>query len=561
MKYLALLASLALHSLFLPSAAAADALAMPGLVEVDSVFSDKVTRKPDRFKGVGIVLSYKGRAFVMTKAHVSQGQDVRIEGAPAQLVGRLADNDEADLELFEIPTKGAPKGLAAFDPIRNEFVVDRTVLKQWPTDRRFPLVTADGSPSEWTALLPSSLKAATLSNVSLGPAFGVLNRVADPDPDFYIRDHSIQEPYSASENFFPAKFPPGTSGSPLIKTESGGRAVLGGTVTRHLRNRIGSFATDPHQVTQLFRSYLSGKRGNPGKVQMALRNGVIYRIYPDGTEEINAGSISVSGGPDTAGSSGGPDTAGSSGGPDTAGSGSSRSGTLALDLTDAYSKHDLLPGFIYKGRPAVALKGVSEDGESQYAPGSIDGLRLLEFEGAKKIEALAPGFPVPELMKARFNTKEDAFTLRTQASPDERAPPRQIRYQNGELHVLISDLGSGRSTLSFSLDRQGKLVGSSYPGFVPIIHVSDPKTGERFSVDLTSLFFENPDVSIRYGAGVPLRGDRRLPRNIVPIVNLETGAEYRLPFYLEASDETLLSTHDDLKQALGSLAAKGKPCP
>ncbi|MCM2277675.1 MAG: hypothetical protein NDJ89_06325 [Oligoflexia bacterium] len=481
------------------------------------------------------------------------------------MLGQLIDSDEPDLMILEIPADEETTPFADYDRKSRKFIANPEVIEAWKDspDGVFEIPNPNGDASPHSTIIPPWVKDKPVAVLRVTPAHQGSLKVyqrADKDQDYYLNFAGEPDPYGHAETHFPVKFQPGMSGAPIVEEKprfGGSEFEVIGIATRTLRNRIGSYATHSYQIARTFEDYLRGKRGNPKGITWLSRNGLVYRVFPDGTREINPDTI-VTGGPDSAGSggpdsagSGGPDSAGS-GGPDSAGSGAGGTQKSSkLDLGDPYRTFQISSGFIYKGREAVALKAyVPELRETLYVPGSLDGLSLLKSLRAKSIKPLPADFPITRLLKERVGTKRDAFQITSDSG-------RSVQYRNGKVRILIQKLGPAQADLTLDLDEAGKLVGSDHKGFVPIVRVKGPRTGTEYSVDLTDLFLTHPDPLQHFNVALPAR--RGGLASVLTIVNLQSGAEYRIPFAREVLEQTIAAI-DELPGALESLQGNRGDC-
>lgn len=476
-----------------------------GMVPVVSEYSDIETGRKVQITGTGNLVVDRAasgdRWFILTDAHVSQGENLRIQlgGKAVSILGRLADNRN-DLEFIEIAPPDE-KPLLIYIPQRKVYVLSQDRLEDWTVRKGFSgreidpertVAMSAFAPSEGFLLVPPWMKVARRDlEVTLGNG---LLREGDSIPH-------VEETLYGQELYAEGLIIPGTSGAPLMNQSllpDGSSSVrLKGIAKRYLNHFKGSYFATADTVIALRDRYLSGERGHTDETRWHYGHQTTFRDFGHGTREIITQLNSGNAGNATSRESGGGT--------------SSDGGSTARTTASA----DIPAGMLWHGKPVLGIRLTDARGSRNFQAtvATLDAVERYQKIGGRA-EPIPTGSNLMELARQRFRRPSLPFS----AVRSIAGFPGQIRFEGiflsfdsrgmrAILRMPSRDPQAGYSEgelLTFTLDPQGRHREAGAAHYQPVISVT-ASNGESYRIDISGLFFEDPSQSRRASFSPSLR--------------------------------------------------------
>lgn len=470
-----------------------------GLVKVSSVNSDIMSGKKVPARGTGFIVMIKKQKFVLTAAHLTQGENLEIVIGKSKVsyrapvdASRLA-HSYVDLDLLELKPSllTGPDGVALSAGALDEISRAEPIALYDPAKQLFVLSSHGKS-----AKANAETKYATLFNVSSDAHLLLGDWILNPGPGWQQRldpfhsidpagvpkseqERNLQYTFSGHEFFSSVKISPGMSGSPLIasvllRSASGTHElvpVVLGVAKRYLLDFEKSYFSG-EGLRSLVNLYRKGKRGRLGDARWRLRNCLTYLDYGGGTFEINPASNQAGNGQ------------GMDGGEDQCETKEQEVHPITQDVWDRFA---ISPGVTWRGQPTLAFKATpSGEKSSFYVFANYHAIDLMTDESLKSAFKLEP---VPWSLSFGSMLKDKLQTTPLKGTSARRDHCLITLHDKGigiEIPVMSQEVSE---TLSIELDEQGSWI-SQNPrrGFRPVLHVPGPKSGNLYHVNIHGLF-------------------------------------------------------------------------
>ncbi|MCM2323570.1 MAG: hypothetical protein NDJ90_09955 [Oligoflexia bacterium] len=525
--------------------------ATAGIVPVYSTYKDEKSDRLITIKGAGTLIQDGDRFFILTAAHVSQGTfglRVEIDGKPAEILGRRADNRH-DLELIETGRPKPETGVfAAYDPSCDCYLTKGLawVYRIGPQIMKMGYQDPDGvaycgyTCTQYELIIPPWSPSRPESSSANGSVYGK-NFGQKTEPIFTV-DSGLAM-YSQSTLIR------GMSGAPIVsyreKPTLSVPQLAGVALSFHRFHKGTSFAS-AQAIATLRRDYLG--QAPSESVQWHLESGAFFRTYPDGTREIRSPS-DHSGNFLMQDSGNGTSAEGGNGTSVEGGNGTSAEGGGSVRALRNWGKTKPQPfEVIYQGKPSGGFQIRDPQGRLHLLSPDAESLNFIQRNRGKScsIEALSAGVSLLDTLVQRSDPGSLASGSRVEGSLDRflsaTAIPRFARHMGASLELkerklVIRFWAKQRATFfrkewesnfELVLDEKGIPLGSNQKDFFPIVEVRDPETGDVYEVDLQDLFFDRlvepwAGASSLQWSGVPqLRVIRKKPKD-------EDG--YETPFF------------------------------
>jgi hypothetical protein len=481
----------------------------PGLYKVSSVYFDTETQKEIKYTGTGIYIAYQERQsnkpgnlryFILTAAHVSQGQQLTIimDGKPAKIKengrARLANN-RYDLEWIEIDNPGITPFAYVEHPCQG-FAIE-VEINPFGRDAKYCISASANMVHEWNDSMFGSnylrpgkyvIKASmTNSLFLLVPPWTNNGKGLDQKVSSYDRDavssalaHGYRNEFLTESSFGgeysgTVKIRPGMSGAPLLIPQSFAEGTFNyrilGVAKQYDRRFYSSQVSSERVTVSAFESFLNGKRGLEDQTKLQIRNGLLYKDYGSGILSIYPNR----------GNSGNADK-GDGGNADKGDGGDDQSSSESVA---PYDRFGILPGLSIQNKNVIAF--MTTWGEPIYANESALDFILSNpsqnapiFLGDNLVKYLIDKFPKWSREALKKFTQFKAIPY----LPNN--PSAELRFDNKSAKISLQFKNNDRITLSF--DAKGTCLECKHSSFMPVFSVLSDLKKERYWIDLRRLF-------------------------------------------------------------------------
>lgn len=457
---------------------------LPGVHAVQGTYLDEFTGTDRKFSGKISLITDGSRAFVLTNAHLLQGErgfELKLPEGAAKIRRRWIDA-AADVAWLEIEPPGGLDYFAAYAPQCQCFAVNARAVGE--------------SADSWVEVgFETAFPGALASGFEWGRSIGL--SLLTP----WRGSTPAELPESAAGNRILSRIrtAPGVSGSPLVKWDASGAVRIHAMAVSLDRDFETTYFVPE---SALVRGWNEIRRMNEsehtvGKARFRLRSGLLYLDYGDGFTEINPTQAFAGGGETTDG-----------GGGETTDGGEGMEDFLFRFSSQRLARLGIHPGITWKGVPALALRipGLSEVPvfgnraalDYVFAPERSEVLSAvapIQAQDADLGRYLRTKLKIGHGLGAnmRHFAMEVGYTSDRGVSVD--AAWIEL-LEDGRVRVELPFLKPKAQRISFELDSRGRLLGRDGK---PVSAAFEPRIWKDAWIDLTDFYFVNLSDVPRHG--------------------------------------------------------------
>lgn len=492
----------------------------PWLVEVGSEYHDDLNDSLMKIKGVGVLVNFNKRFFIVSDAHLTQGKNTfyqlagktytQIKHTAAGTENWIANND-SDVEIIQIEEPEILNHpIFSYNINKDQFELEEGYdFDQKYISENF-LSVGNGA---WSPL-PPHLKSMPLCYTSSYP-----NNLSVGDPSRQL--NGITFNYMFQDQVSDSGVVPGMSGTPLLaRSTQNNKIIIGGLAKSRHRWFPKSYFSIGYQISALFKNYLFGGikdgevfpikgvvdyYGRPSQTRWRYKTNIgTYLDFGNGQVAIDTSWKIHAGGNETG---------------DVGGNETGDVGSINNTRTHSLTELNLHAGMTYENAPALAFKFTKPEMHQSFAIyANPQALLYLDATNGNSF-----GHPAYEKIKDETNIISlfrERATSRIIPSPWMQNPIEcqfsQGALVNGKIQLtlinqnklysnqLVQSKGTSTNeiknneSVTISLNKHGILENSQFNRFEPIFDIPlEDLNGKRrkLIIDIKGLFFTDLSYS------------------------------------------------------------------